>query len=71
MMTNLQHFWLLGLKNDPLFDRHYRAHGLTELSCERHGWAEYVQFGPTRRKWQLTEAGQLALETQKARQALT
>ena len=45
MMTNLQHFWLLGLKNDPLFDRHYRAHGLTELSCERHGWAEYVQIG--------------------------
>jgi hypothetical protein len=31
MMTNLQHFWILGLKNDPLFDRHYTPHRKTEL----------------------------------------
>ena len=68
MMTNLQHFWILGLKGDPLFDRHYTPHGQTEHSCERHGWTEYIQSGPTSWKWQITAAGRRALETQKARQ---
>ena len=67
MMTKLQHFWLLGLKNDPLFDRHYKAHGLTEISCERRGWAQWVQFGQTRWKWRVTEAGKIVLEKRKAR----
>jgi hypothetical protein len=63
----LQHFWLLGLKNDPLFDRHYKPHGLTELACERRGWAEYVQFGQTLWGWQITDAGQLALAAKKGK----
>ncbi|RCW78504.1 hypothetical protein C7476_12435 [Phyllobacterium bourgognense] len=37
MMTNLQHFWILGLKGDPLFNRHYTPYGQTELSCEHRG----------------------------------
>ena len=64
-LTKLQHFWILGLKSDPLFDRHYRPHGQTELSCERQGWSEYIQSGPTSWKWQITEAGKQALEMQK------
>jgi len=66
-MTLTKLLWILGLECDPLFDRHYTPHGQTELSCERHGWSEYIQSGPTSWKWQITGAGKQALETQKTR----
>jgi hypothetical protein len=60
-LTEAQRWWLLGLRDDPFFDRDFKPHPATEASCERNGWAEYRRVAGSKMAWRITKAGRAAL----------